>query len=225
MRALLLPLIAFAAALLPAPVLADVTATYTSGSAKLVVEADDSGDWRFELSGGMPLALIERGGVAYFIITDRDNKVSVTRADAFVMAMIPQAGPPPEMPEFKLEAMQPESFAGYSGTVWRLSPTGDVPLDVLLSPDPALAPIGDVFRDFVGVFGERLATMPGIGGFADYVVQLFAKGTVIRASLGGERPESVLELASVTTGQIDPARFVLPGPVISAEEAVAKFTP
>ncbi|MCW3847132.1 hypothetical protein OF829_07760 [Sphingomonas sp. LB-2] len=219
MRALrfLLPL---AAALLPAPALADVTARYGIGSSMLTIEADDGGDWRFQVSGKTPILILRHDGIDYVVLTDSTDKVSVTRLDAVLAVFFGKVPPPPEGQAFKLEAGPTDRVAGYSGTAWRFGPEGEPPIELLMSADPVLTPIGDVFRHLAGMGVDGLVPLlKADANVADLIRALFAKGTPLRLRPPEtDRDRFLIELASVSTAEIDPARFVLPGPEISAEQ-------
>lgn len=218
-------LLALAAVLLPAPALADVTAHYTAGSSTITVEADDNGDSRFQLVGRTPFVMLRHGGVDYVVFTDSDGKVSVVLAGELLSALL-TTPPPLAMQQFNLESGPAESFAGYSGTTWRIAPQGEAPLDLLMSSDPALAPIGQVFRTLAGLAADALAPLIGAdANMGDQLRALFAKGTLLRILPPGSGRPPLLELGSVSTAAIDPARFVVPGPLISADAAIARLRP
>jgi hypothetical protein len=219
-------LLALAALLVPAPALADVTARYTAGSSTITVEAGDNGDSRLQLAGRTPFAMLRHGGVDYVVFTDSAGKVSVVLASELLSALLATSPPPPAMQQFNLESGPAESFAGYSGMTWRIAPQGEAPLALLMSPDPALAPIGQVFRNLAGLAADALAPLLGAdANMSDQLRALFAKGTPLRILPPESGGPPVLELSSVSMAAIDPARFVVPGPLISADAAIAKLRP
>jgi hypothetical protein len=135
-----------------------------------------------------------------------------------------QAPPPSLFADVKMtliptgEAM----IAGRAASLWDFvpaMPAGDPnmerPLEVAISADPALAPVGDVFRRLVEALLPAFATiLPESTGFAARTRELLAKGTPLRV---GKK----FELQSVDIVEIDPKRFDLPGPVITAAEFLA----
>lgn len=222
MRRMLRPLLALAALLLPAPALADVTARYAAGASRITVEAADSGDWRFEISGKLELIVIHKGGEDFFAIRDSQDRLRVTRAPAALTALL---GPPPAGDHpMVFEALRgaPDTLAGYSGARWTFGPHGEAPMSLLMSPDPRLAPIGTVFRGLaeliIGASGEQLGPAQ--------LRLLFASGTPLRigSPTDAKGPVFMVALESVSMAAIDRSRFDLPGEVLTGE-AFSAFVP
>lgn len=215
--------------LAPLPALADVSAHYSLGSKdKLVIEADDGGNFRTEL--GDKFTVIRRDGVDYIVMVDAAGGFEVARFDA-VLALIAgelkQSGDGAGSPAltFEMRAGAEESVVGYSGMIWFFGPR-PVPgkeagkqVEIVMSADPALAPIGVVFRHLIELANPLLGNMLGAGGnFPAASAELFTKGTPLRVG-------PVLKLESVSTTEIAAARFELPGAVMDPVEFLKEATP
>ena len=97
--------------------------------------------------------------------------------------------------------------------------TAEKSLDVVISADPALAPIGAAFRHMVEVAGPAFATFFGdTGNFTPLLTELFAKGTPIRVG-------PLLKLQSLSTDRIGAERFELPGAVLEPLEFLQAVSP
>lgn len=220
----LLPLIAL---LLPAPALADVTASYTTGSAVLTVEVDNGGNTRAGVDG--KFLLIRRDGVDYVVMYDHGTAHVARAAEA--LAQFAKHAPTPQGKSWKTElsAEGDATVAGRPGSVWRFGPAGESPLEFVMSPDPALAPVGQVFARVADSFGAFVDTQVGpTGDAATGVRSLFSHGTPLRISdtrVEPARPKVLIELQSVSTAEIDAHRFDLPGPVMTAEAFFAAVMP
>ncbi|MES2441973.1 MAG: hypothetical protein V4574_04020 [Pseudomonadota bacterium] len=215
----LLPL---AALLLPAPALADTTARYAAGQAIFTVEVDDGGNARAGIDGRF--ALIRRDGVIYVVLYPRDGAPQVARADA-VLTLMGEVSKPPETWRTEFTAEGDATVAGYRGSVWRFGPAGDPPLEFLMSADPALAPVGAVFRGAADVLAAFIAAHVTEGDPVGDVRSLFSHGTPIRLRETRPGGGDILTLQSVGTGEIDSHRFDLPGPVAGADAFVAAIRP
>ena len=206
--------------LLPLPALADVTARYAAGPSIVTVEAADNGDSRFEIDAEIQLWIIRHDGVDYAVTRDSAGVERVTRADG-VMAVLFSTQNPPPYPRFDAIEGGPGTLAGYPGTLWRFGPHGEEPVELLMSSDPRLVPVGNVFRQLVALLAGAANTEVD----ADAFRQMFARGTPLRIEsveqLGpDEHPQLLIALESVGFSRIDPVRFALPGPVIPAEDFV-----
>ena len=155
-----------------------------------------------------------------FVAVDR-----VTLANGAFAELIGRMPPPGnDNPAFETSMVGTDTLVGYSGTLWRYGPQGEPPLELLMSPDPRLGRVGDVFRSvidlIIGVTGSMLGP--------DQLRQVFAAGTPLKissASADPEKKELLIELESVDMAAIDPARFTLPGPVIPAADFVKLVAP
>jgi hypothetical protein len=221
LRGMLLPA---ALALFPAPALADVTARYALGKEVATIEVDDGGDWRLDVPG--QFTLIRRGGVDY-IALKQGAEMMVFKLDELVAAIKPEARAPGDTGsdpftngKFTLTRGADVTIGGYKGVNWSFGPEAPQPkghrAEIATSKDPALASIGAVFvalhrrvRELgVGRFGAE-------SNFLALAGELVASGTPIRVT-------SLAELRSVDEAAIDPKRFELPGPVISADVMKSK---
>jgi hypothetical protein len=224
----LLPILAL---LLPLPALADVTARYAAERDVLTVEVADNGASRAGIDG--KFVLLRRDGVDYIILPDHDGVLRVARADAALAAFVAHKGPPPQGGKWSATPGMAATVAGYAGTLWRFGPDDDTSMELLMSLDPALAPVGEVFRHVaeavaVGVMGKS----PEDGGLMAALYALAANGTPIRIRefprLGSSEPQigkPRIRLESVSGAPIDPHRFDLPGPVLEADAFFAAIMP
>jgi hypothetical protein len=203
---------------------ADITARYILpeiGDLVMTVEADDHGNSRISVDG-QP-GVITTGGIAYFVTTDEAGPVVVRRDDALAAmnALAREMTGAPELPgSAPADPVMPgptdgggETVAGRAGRRWILL-SGDPPrgadvMDVVLSDDPELAPIGRALaalftEDTLGVGGSV-----GPGGLTGNVtppaLALIRRGTILRFS-------GMARLESVTRAPIPPSAFALPAP-------------
>lgn len=221
-------LLAAILALLPLPALADVTAHYSAGKDVLLVEVDDGGNTRIGIDG--KFGIIRRDGVDYAVLSrpEGDTKVVALAELLTIMSSAVTNTPKPEamtVDKFVLVAKGDALVGARKGTLWNFGPEkeadgrpGDM-LEIVISDDPALAPVAAVFRltldSLLPVLG---AMIPDSSGFAAQAATLIAKGAPLRV-------DKMIELQSVETGEIDPKRFELPAPVISAVEFLSSMEP
>jgi hypothetical protein len=220
----LLPLIAL---LLPTPALADVTASYTAGSTVMTVEVDDGGNARAGIDG--KFVLIRRDGIDYVVVWGRDGAPHVMRADAALAHLGGKAPPAGKAWKTELSAAGDATVAGHPGSVWRFGPAGEPPLEFVMSPDPTLAPVGQVFARAADAFGQFIdAHATPNGDAAAGARSLLSHGTPIRIRETRIEPSPgkiALELKSVSTTEIDSHRFDLPGPVMTPDAFFAEMEP
>lgn len=220
MRLLLAAILAW----LPTAALADVTARYDIDKDALIIEADDGGNSRMELPG--VAILIRRDGVDY-IIMEAAGGTKVTRfADFLALMAAPRRDEVPagmfDNVRMVMTPMGETSIGGRAARLWSLAPTAQPnvikpprALEIAISVDPALAPIGDIFRRTAEAMLPYFAAfLPHTTRFAPTARMLLAKGTPLR--IGNK-----FELQSVDNADIDHERFELPGPVIPAAEFAA----
>lgn len=214
--------------LAPAPALADVTATYAVRDKVVTVEIDDAGNTRAQF--GSTVALIRRDGVDYLIIYAPDGRAVVMRVDA-VIAYVTTHSPPPPLtpvpPNWTITRSTPGDavVAGHSGSVWNLGPKGDGSLDIVMSSDPELAPVGQLFEHAAVILTAAMDPQAKVSGeFLTIVRSLLSHGTPIRIR-DATRGTDVLTLQSVSGAKIDPHRLELPGPVLDAATVLAKMPP
>jgi hypothetical protein len=208
------PLLAFSAAA-ASPAHADLTATYvpingaTDMSMNVKMEIAANGDLRADMNVPGPY-LIKRQGRTYFIMPDAAGPVVADVAD---MGAVMQE---------QMDKMSPNFCAGLArgvtsrglvsrGTVTIAGRTGEAygPVgrsgsrpDVVISRDPALAPVGVAmaaqFRASMALMGECASTVP-----------LFVQMQALLDS-GAPLEFGPMRLDTVETGPVDPARFALP---------------
>lgn len=160
--------------LLPFPALADVTARYSAGPKdQLVIEAAASGNTRISL--GEKFAVIRRDGVDFVVAADAAGNPKVARLDGVLALIVGQtkveASTEGAGKVFQLNAGAEENVAGYSGMTWLLGPAPSAPgkpvenpLDIVISTDPALAPIGVCFRHLIELASPMLGPATGETG-------------------------------------------------------------
>jgi hypothetical protein len=214
--------------LLPAPALADVTATYAVQDKTVTIEVEDGGNARMTV--GDKVTLIRRDGVDYVAAKDAMGAVHVVRAlDLLAMAQAQIKGtdaPLPGRHDLSLSQGAAETVAGYPGTVWKLVPDAgsgapNMPVaafDFVISADPKLAPVAAYFRHLIDTVVPMFLPMMGESNFVARADELFGHGAPIRIG-------PLLTLTRVETGEIADDRFTLPGPVMSAAEFVEAVDP
>lgn len=221
-------LLAIALAALPLPAFADVTAHYKTGQSGFTVEIDNAGDVRLEVPG--KFTEIRRDGADYVVLT-LGGATKVLRLDDLItfahdkLAKSPAGKSPIDIKLPGAPALIDGGVgtaAGVTGTVWAVE-TGDGKTAkllgvALLSPDPRLTPVGDCFRRTLALLADLFTPVAGPDGALAFrtLKDLFAKGTVIRIN-------RELELNSIDAAPIDPHRFDLPGPVLSAADLRTLF--
>jgi len=217
-------------ALVPMPALADVTARYAAGGKELVVEVDEGGNSRVEVAG--KFAVIHRDAVDYLVVYDKEGpKVFELQGMVELFKGIIPKTPDAEAKgfEFGIAPGAPVAIAGQQGAAWKLLMVkGDDAskkkhLEMVVSADPALAPVGTVFQRTIGTLSEFFAAMfPTDTGFSAKVAELFAKGAPLRITPveeGAAKPEGpLIEFKSLDTAEIDAKHFELPAPVTPTEE-------
>lgn len=213
----------------PLPALADVTAHYTVGGKELVVEVDEGGNSRLDFGG--KVAIIRRDNVDYIVIDDKDGP-KVFELQAMVELM---KGILPKSQDANAEKIEfgvvpgpaPATVAGHSGSLWLLSmvkgPEADAKrhVEIVMSADPQLAPVGLVFGRTADVFLEFMGSfIPESTQFGATARSILAKGAPLRIQpIDPDKKEEVLlELTSVDTAEIDAKRFELPAPVTPSDE-------
>ena len=216
MRRALHALLARAAALLPAPALADVTARYTFRDAKIVIEAADNGNSRVDIDGKHRLWIVRRDGIDYVVLRDSDGEEHAALAEGAFARLL---GPTPQA-AMAVDAVMggSDTVAGYSGTVWQFGPRGEAPIELLMSPDPRLAPIGAVCLRLVEpIFGRYFDR--------EALRKLFAAGTPLRIGPAGLPAEQLILFESASFDPVDPKRFAVPGPLIPAADLADLLSP
>ena len=217
-------------AMLPMPALADVTVQYSSGKdAAVVIEADDGGDSRLTIAGKG--GIIHRDGVDYLFAVTPQGEARVTELKDFITVMsgvIGQSKPVPgaETMQFVIIPKGEATVAGRKGAAFLFGPAKradggkeEKQIEAVLSSDPALAPIGEVFRRTLTSTLPILAVaLPESSGFARLATELAGKGTPLRLA-------PMIEFVSADMAEIDAKHFELPAPVVSASEFLSALSP
>lgn len=213
--------------LLPLPAFADVTAHYavTGSQETIVIAADDGGNLRADIAG--KLSIIRRDGVDYVAVADAGGDMKVTPlADVLAMlaAQLPSDDKRPTL-HFTLSAEGGEAVAGYPGMLFKFGPdspageeAGKRLIEVVLSNDPRLAPVGAFFRHLIEVANPVITAGMGAGNFGEVANQLFAQGAPLRIG-------KAFSLASIDTADIPASQFELPGPVLEPMEFLQAVMP
>jgi len=226
---LLLPVLL---ALAAAPARADVTARYVydrAAWAAIVVQTNDAGQAR--ISMGTQAALIVRDGNVYMLMADLqgpyairyDDLMNVLRAQAQESVRGIAGQTLPERIQYDAVEIGPASVAGYSGTAWTVVQQGRTPepdsLEVVVSTDPVLAPVGRALARLTAASTTGLAPITGGASFSyDFMAamtSIFERGAVLR--LG-----RVMHLESAAAGPVPAAQFALPGEPLTPEQFAAR---
>jgi hypothetical protein len=215
--------LALAAAGAAAPARADITATYVADGPGMVlemkVEIAAGGDLRADMN--VPgLYMIKREGRSYFVITGPSGPIVQDFEDMGAVVREELSRTQPDLCDqfdgagssFKLVPRGTVTIAGRTGEAY--APAGHPQhTEMVISRDPALAPLGEAmaaqFRASTIVMGECVARTP-----------MFVQMLALLES-GAPLQFGPMHLATVTTGPVDPARFVLPAAPASREEVRA----
>jgi len=193
----------------------DMTARYArEGQPVLVAMAAASGDSR--VSAGDTLFL-RKGDQDYVVLHDAAGNFSARIEDALAVFGEDQANMPsgPRVqPEYALTSGAAETVAGVKGTLWKGHPR-EVPslasFEGVVSIDPALAPLGRALAMQTRFAVLRnSAALGGPGNFEKAMLDLFAKGTVLRFN-------QILRLERIDKAPIPAAMFALPQPLLGRD--------
>jgi hypothetical protein len=208
--------------------------------ATFLFSADDHGQARIEMQGGgQSPTLIRRDGVGYAVMPSPQGPLVARQADliAFGASMMaamragagqnPPAGGPAghmaAMATARLEVAErgSETVAGVRGTIYAVTiimgERRQGPIEIVLSTDPNLAPVGVEMLRVVDSLREPMIALMGMAPpiFAS-ARELLGRGTPIRVG-------DTFRLTAVSNDPVPAARFVLPGPVLSAAEMMAQM--
>jgi len=217
-----------------APADAGIKAIYDKpDKSPLTIEIADNGDARVGPDDQSMYVLLLHD-TAYVVAT-QDGKLMVARladvAAAFDKVMPPifgklfsAAAEGAKGDSTKIEKIGPRTVNGREGIAYRLKggdPNDKAP-EMVLSPDPALAPVGKAMGRFTEatmlllapLFGKETANMVG------EMRAVLALGTPLQGADG-------MTLRSVETADVPPARVTLPGKPQTVDEIVKsiKVTP
>jgi len=217
---------------------ADITARYSIGrgaAPAITIRVNDQGDSRIDTDNQM--AVLTLDGATYLVMADLGGTYAIRHEDAMVVmaaqlrAMMGEDAPPVTGPDTPLQP-QPEPVAhgsetvgGHDGTLWLLSWPLDEPdfenrpMEIVISTDPALAPIGRTMAHMIRLSENSMAQFMGgrgIGeGFEAAIVGLLQRGTALRIG-------TVFRLDRVETGRVEPSLFVLPATLLTREQFAAR---
>jgi hypothetical protein len=204
------------------PAQADLTATYaTAGpglNLRMKIEIAANGDLRTDVS--LPgVYMIRREGHSYFIVPDPAGPVVEGTADlgAVMQEQLAKADPHfcdrlGRAATMKLVSRGMTTIAGRTGEAFAVDRPNSRP-QLVLSHDPALAPLGAAMA---AQFRESSSLMGPCGS----AVPMFAQMQALLDS-GAPLQFAGLQLDTVETGPIDPARFVLPAAPLTREQVRA----
>ncbi|MEA3061329.1 MAG: hypothetical protein QOJ94_1110 [Sphingomonadales bacterium] len=208
------------------PAQADLTATYVAVnpamSFTMKVEIAANGDLRADMSNP-GLYLIRRQGHSYFVVADPTGRVVEDTADVGAVMQEQLAKLDPhfcdeieKMPAGKLVSRGAMTVSGRTGEAYAMESRPASRPDVVISHDPALAPLGAAmaaqFRESAALMGPCWASVP-------MVAQMQAL-----LDSGAPLQFGPMRLDTVETGPIDPARFALPAAPATREQVRGLMT-
>lgn len=232
--------------LFAAPALADVTVRYkVKNQAEKAITISVAGNGNARFDSGEGGILIARDGQRYFVARDpqgpmvarvEDGLTVLAEFAAALMEMMeamaaasseqgsaPQSGlvqmQAAALAPYRIEERGPETVGGRSGRLFLISAeaAGQGPtLEVVISTDADLAPVGRELRTLLGLAGWPAATL--FGQTPDILIKLeevLARGTPIRI---GEQ----FRLDGVSAEPVPASSFELPGPVLTLEQLRAR---
>lgn len=214
------------AAFAGAPARADITAIYLNDESEsgfeMKVEVASNGDLRTD-SDGSGRYLIRRGGRIYFVEQGPQGPVVEDFADvvAVIQEELGKMGPNVcdrlqfGGPKSRLISRGRVTIAGRSGEAYAPEGRKGAPAQVVISRDPALAPLGAAMAAH---FRMSMALMGRCGSKVPMVAQ-----TEALLDSGAPLKLGPVRLGPVETRAIDPARFVLPAEPDTREEVRARM--
>lgn len=198
----------------------DMTARYLrEGQPPLVAMSAANGDSR--ISAG-DTRFLRKGGKEYVVLHDAAGIFTATIDDALAVFGEDQTAPatPRVQPEYALSEGTSEKVAGVSGKLWKGHPR-QVPsltsFEGVVSSDPLLAPLGRALAMQTRFAVLRnSATYGGPGNFEKAMIDLFAKGTVLRFN-------QVLTLERIDKAPIPATMFTVPQPLLTRDALRARL--
>jgi hypothetical protein len=207
---------------------AHATAAVRANMPTMTAIASDGGNVRIDTGvGGQGLALITLDGVSYFVAHGAAANQQIIAKQEDLVALLTQFAPMAAgMASAGGEGLQRvrqqrveiapggfERVAGVAGRVYRVTAisgtTRSPAVEVVLSIDPRVAPVGREFLRLIEALQPTVVTVLGSEPQAYAAVRgLLSLGTPIR--IGAH-----FRLESVSGGDIAESRFALPGPVLS----------
>lgn len=209
-----------------APAQADITAIYLNddreSGVEMKVEIAANGDLRTD-SDGSGRYLIRRGGRIYFVEQSPQGPIVEDFADvvAVIQEELGKMGPnvcdrlQAGSPKSRLVSRGRVTIAGRIGEAYAPEGREGSPPRVVISRDPALAPLGTAlaahFRMSMALMGRCASKVPMVAQ------------TEALLDSGAPLVLGPVRLGSVETKAIDPARFVLPAEPETREEVRARM--
>jgi hypothetical protein len=204
------------------PAQADLTATYVAVNPgmnfKMKVEVAANGDLRADVSNP-GLYLIRRQGHSYFVVADPAGPVVEDTADVGAVMQEQLAKLDPHFCDAfthmatKLVSRGATTLAGRTGEAFAIEGRPAAPPQVVISHDPALAPLGAAmaaqFRESSALMGQCWSSVPMIA----QMQALLDSGAPLQFGPA--------QLDTVETGPIDPAHFMLPAAPATREQVRA----
>lgn len=223
MKIWLLPALGAATMVATAPADAAMTAVYANPGAKsegMRVEIADDGKLRVDLGEGI-FTLIRREGRTYVVIGHGDDRLVADIEELRAASQESRAKTGAAMcasfaklsSEMKLVQRGSAVVQGRTGDMWfRQNSDGTSPAkpDLVISHDPALAPLGAAIAE---EYRASTSMLPDCPAFNEAMAPM-------RAALTTGAPIAMqgMELVSLDAAAIDPHRFDLPAPPRTAEE-------
>lgn len=220
-------------ACLPIPAMADIAGRYETrdGNAviemEMTVEADDSGNVRFQMAGSGGYYLFHDGEL-FVVEKDNDNFTVIRTADLFAvqqeaMARLGWKGADPSEgmtpPSFQFAPMGEEIVGGRAGIGYGIvSETNEEPMyaSIVIGSDPELAPLGQAIA-----FAQQ-ASVKGMGSMGSMLGMMNAD--MIELLQGGAPLRMLkIELTDVSLDPIPKVRFELPAEPLTINQLRAKI--
>jgi hypothetical protein len=164
---------------------------------------------------------LRKGDREYVVLHDAAGNFSATVEDALAVFGEDQAPAAPRVqPEYALSAGGSETIAGVKGTLWKGHPR-EVPslasFEGVVSSDPALGSLGRALAMQTRFAVLRnSAALGGPGNFEKAMLDLFAKGAVLRFN-------QVLKLERIDKAPLPPTMFALPEPLLGRDALRARL--
>jgi len=209
------------------PALADVTAHYASiksDDMTLTVWIADDGRVRVEGRGRTEFLMITRDGVGYAVPGGREGRTVARQDDYFALLRSARTDSTREIDlalvglvSTAIEERGTETVAGRQGTIYALVSEGfgtrRDSLDLVISSDAELAPVGQEMSRLLGLVGSAFGMESEQVDLLDRLEEVARRGTPLRFG--------TLQLVSVNRERVPDSAFDLPGPVLDRAELAA----
>lgn len=197
----------------------DLTARFMREDAPpLVVRAAANGDARVDAG---ETVFLRKGAMDYVVLRDARGAFVAKIDDALAVFAADSMPPSPgAQPQYALSEGSTEMVAGAEGRIWRGHPK-QVPsltsFEGVVSTDPALAALGRALA-MQSRFAIRRnsATTGGIGSFEQAMLDLFAKGAVLRLN-------RALRLDRIERTPLAATMFEVPQPVLARADLASRL--